>query len=119
MRNFPESKSSICTPMRFFAPLRIRLILLVLMLVIPAFGLVLYGNFEQRRIEKERVREEAIAIAQLAAANQQNFIKNARQLLVTLSEFPFLVLATNRQFCEVHFSNLLKLSPDYLNFGLI
>jgi signal transduction histidine kinase len=103
----------------FLAKFRTRLLLLVLLLVIPAFGLVWYGNFEQRRIEKARVREGATAISQLAAANQENFIKNTRQLLGTLAQFPFLVLATNRPFCEVHFSNLLKLAPDYLNFGLI
>ena len=103
----------------FFAPLRTRLILLVLLAVIPAFGLALYGNLERRRIEKARVREGATAISQLAAANQENFIKNTRQLLATLTQFPFLVLATNRPFCETHFSNLRQLAPDYLNFGLI
>ena len=103
----------------FFAPLRARLILLVLLLVIPAFGLVLYGNLQQRRIEKAGVREGAVAIAQLASAHQENFIKNTRQLLATLTQFPFLVLATNRPFCETHFSNLRQLAPDYLNFGLI
>src|SRR2546430_11277480 len=106
-------------PASFFALLRTRLNLLVLLLVIPAFGLVLYGNLEQRRIEKARVREGVAAISQLAAANEENFIKNSRQLLATLAQFPFLVLATNRPFCEVHFSNLLKLSPDYRDFGLI
>ena len=103
----------------FFAPLRARLILLVLLLVIPAFGLVLYGNLQQRRIEQAGVREGAVAIAQLASAHQENFIKNTRQLLATLTQFPFLVLATNRPFCETHFSNLRQLAPDYLNFGLI
>ena len=103
----------------FFAPLRARLILLVLLLVIPAFGLVLYGNLQQRRIEKAGVRDGAVAIAQLASAHQENFIKNTRQLLATLTQFPFLVLATNRPFCETHFSNLRQLAPDYLNFGLI
>src|SRR6185295_7065361 len=94
-----------------FALLRTRLILLVLLLVIPAFGLVLYGNLEQRRIETARVREGATAISHLAAANQENFIKNSRQLLATLSDIRFLVLATNRPFCETHFSNLRILLP--------
>src|SRR5216117_372749 len=104
---------------RLFASFRTQLILLVLLVVLPAFGLVLYGNFEQRRTELARVREGAVSRAQLAAANQENFIKNTRQLLATLTQFPFLVLATNRPFCEVHFSNLRQLAPDYLNFGLI
>src|SRR2546422_4351528 len=106
-------------PASFFALLCTRLNLLGLLLVIPAFGLVLYGNLEQRRIEKARVREGVAAISQLAAANEENFIKNSRQLLATLAQFPFLVLATNRPFCETHFSNLRLLAPDYLAFGLI
>jgi signal transduction histidine kinase len=108
-----------CVMTSHFAKFRTRLITLVLLLVIPAFGLVLYGSLEQRRIEKAKVRQGAAAISELAASNQETFIKNSRQLLTTLAQFPFLVLATNRPFCEVHFSNLLKLSPDYLNFGLI
>src|SRR5881296_625169 len=103
----------------FFALFRTRLILLVLLVLVPAFGLVMYGYFEQRRIETDRVREGATAICQLAAANQENFIQDARQLLATMTQFPFLVLATNRPFCENHLSNLRKLAPDYLNFGLI
>ncbi len=102
-----------------FALLRTRLILLVLLVVIPAFGLALYGNLEQRRIEKDRVREGATALSQLAAANQENFIKHTRQLLATLTQFPFLVLATDRPFCQNHLANLRRLAPDYINFGLI
>ncbi len=98
---------------------RTRLTLMLLLVVLPALGLALYSNLEQRRIEKAEVREGATAISGLAAAHEENFFKNARQLLATLTHFPFLVLATNRPFCETNFSNLRKLSPNYLNFGLI
>lgn len=100
-------------------PFRRRLIFLILIFAIPAVGLVLYGNFEQRRIETARVREGAIAISELVAANQENFTKNSQQLLATLAEIPFLVLATDPVSSQAHFSNLRKLLPDYLNFGLI
>src|SRR5258707_7890514 len=103
----------------FFALFRTRLIGLMLLALLPAFGLVLYEYLEQRRIETERVREGAIAVARLAAATQENFTKNTRQMLATLTQFPFLLLGTNRAYCETHLSNLRKLSPDYLNFGLV
>jgi C4-dicarboxylate-specific signal transduction histidine kinase len=103
----------------FFERFRTRLSLLVLLLVVPAFGLVLYGNLSQRRIQKAAIEDGAKGLAELAAANQSDIIKNAQQLLGTLTQFPFLVLTTNRQFCEFNFGNLLKLSPDYVNFGLI
>src|SRR5215475_13654847 len=102
-----------------FAPFRTRLVVLMLLAVLPAFGLVVYEYLEQPRIETERVREGAIAVAQLAAANQENFTKNTRQMLATLAQFPFFLLGTNRAYCEGHLSNLRKLSPDYLNFGLV
>jgi signal transduction histidine kinase len=91
----------------------------MVLIAVPALGLVLYGNLEQRWSETARVRQGAVAISQLAAANEEHLIQNARQLLATLTEFPFLVLATNREFCRENFSNLRKLSPDYVNFGLI
>jgi len=103
----------------YFSLFRTRLVVLLLLAVLPAFGLVLYENFEQRGLETERVREGAIAISRLAAANQENFIKNSRQLLATLTQFPFLLLGTNRAYCEGHLANLRKLTPDYLNFGLV
>lgn len=103
----------------FFTRFRTRLLLLVLLAVLPSLLLLLYNNRQQRRLEEARARDAAVALSQLAAANQENFIKNTRQLLTTLTQFPFLVLSTNAAFCETHFANLRKLSPDYLNFGLI
>jgi len=106
-------------PLSFFAQFRTRLLLLILLIVLPTFCLLIYSSFEQRHLEQNRVREGAIAISQLAAANQENFINNTRQLLATLTQFPFLVLTTNRAFAEEHLSNLRKLAPNYINFGLI
>jgi len=95
------------------------LLVLIALVVLPALGLVLYGNFEQRRIEKNGVRREAVVLSRLAAASQQDYLKNTRQLLTTLTQFPFLLLSTNRDFSEVHLFNLRNLSPDYSNFGLV
>jgi signal transduction histidine kinase len=103
----------------FLTLFRTRLLLLMMLLAIPALGLVLYGHLEQRRIETARVQEGAVAIAQVAAANQESFINNSRQLLATLADLPFLVLVTNPPAAQIHFSNLRKLLPDYSNFGLI
>src|SRR5689334_18423831 len=103
----------------YFALFRTRLVVLMLLALLPAFGLVLYENLEQRRIETEHVRERAIAVVQLAAANQENFTKNTRQMLATFTQLPFLLLGTSRAYCETHLSNLRKLAPDYLNFGLV
>src|SRR5258708_17101928 len=103
----------------FLPSFRARLLVLILFIVIPALGIALYGNLAQRRIEKARVREGASAISKLAASKQEDLIKDAHQLLATLTQFPFLTLATNQSFSQTHLSNLRRLLPDYATFGLI
>src|SRR6185295_14530111 len=105
--------------MPFFNSFRGRLIVLILLGALPAFGLVIYLNLEQRRLETARVRHEAVNTAQLSAFSEQNFTEHTRQLLATLSQFSFLTRATDPEFVQQHLSNLRKLAPDYLNFGLV
>src|SRR5688572_22201907 len=52
---------------RLFSQFRTKLFLLALLLVVPALGLVFHSNFQQRRIEKDRARESAVAISRLGA----------------------------------------------------
>jgi len=60
-----------------------------------------------------------MAVSRIAAGHQENYLKNSRQLLATLTELAFLVNSSDRAFCQTSFSNLKKLSPDYEGFGLI
>lgn len=109
--------------MRFFyktfASFRTRLMVLVLLPTIPAFALALQRNLQQRQSEKSRVVQEISAVSRLLAANQRSYVRNTRQLLATLSSLHFLVHSSDSNFCRVNFNNLITLSPDYLNFGLI
>jgi signal transduction histidine kinase len=102
-----------------FGKFRTKLMLLVLLPVIAALALALQRNFDQRRTEKARVISEIGAISRLISANTQGYVKNARQILATLSGLEFLVQTTDQKNSGVHFQNLVKLLPDYLNFGLI
>src|ERR1043166_2496613 len=102
-----------------FRSFRIRLFTLILLIVIPGLGIAIYGNFEQRRIEKNRVCEGALAISELAASNQEDFMGHAQQILATLTQFPWLVLSTNEAFVHQNLANLRTLLPDYATFGVI
>jgi signal transduction histidine kinase len=103
----------------FLARFETQLILLIVLVITPALGLFVYGHFEQERIEQQRTRDGAEALSNLAATSELNLIKQARQLLATLSELRFLVLAKDTNFSQMHLSNLAKLLPDYVNFGII
>jgi signal transduction histidine kinase len=107
------------TQLPFFAQFRTRLILLVLLVFIPAMALVIHANLRQRGNERAKARESVAALAKLTASKQENFLKNTRQLLVTLAEFPFLVRHDNGPLAQSHFANLRKILPDYLDFGII
>src|ERR1051325_6729874 len=113
--------ATVITPLQapFYRRFGGRLSILLLVIVIPALVLTFQGNFRQRKLQKMRASEGSLAIANLAAANQENFVRNTSQLFDTLSQFSFLLLATNRAFSETHFSNLRKLLPDYATFGII
>jgi len=98
--------------------LRARLLLLVLLPVIPALVLALYTNLEGRRFGTFSVEKDAIAVVQLAAANQLALIETARQHLVALSRFPQ-ARGNDLAAFDVFFGNMPKVYRDYIDFGLI
>ena len=55
--------------------LRTRLLLLVLLAAIPALGLTLYTNLEERQLRKALVQEHAMRLARLVSAD---FKKNTQ-----------------------------------------
>ena len=65
--------------------LRTRLLLLVLLAVIPALGLTLYTNLEERQLRKAQVQEQAMRLARLVSADHERLIEDARRLLVNLA----------------------------------
>ena len=70
----------------FFASLRVRLMLLVLLALMPAFGLIIYTALEQRRAGIKNAETETMRMVRLAASTQDQLIESARQLLVTLAQ---------------------------------
>ena len=69
-----------------FVNLRVRLLLLVLLAIVPALVLMLHRNIELRRLVVADVKEEALRLARLAASDQQDSIRDARQLLFALAQ---------------------------------
>src|SRR2546430_13524998 len=102
--------------MRWFSSLRARLLLLVLLAVIPALGLILYTDLEQRRLAANQAQEDALRFARLAAADQAQLIQGAHQLLAALSQLPA-VRENDSETCTALFTNLLKQYPVYANLG--
>ena len=100
------------------ASLRTRLLLLVLLAVIPALGLTLYTNLEERQLRKALVQEHAMRLSRLVSADYERVIEDARRLLVTLSRLPA-VRDLNRAACDALFADLLAQHSSYANLGVI
>src|ERR1700728_3232405 len=65
--------------------LRARLLLLVILAVIPAIWIEIYGETQLRATRQQEIRQEASRLMRLAAAEQQRINEGARQLLVAFS----------------------------------
>jgi signal transduction histidine kinase len=98
--------------------LRTRLLLLVLLAVIPALGLTLYTNLEERQLRKAQVLEQAMRLSRFISADHERLIEDARQFLVTLAQLPA-VRDRNRAACNALFANLLTRQSSYANLGVI
>jgi signal transduction histidine kinase len=98
--------------------LRTRLLLLVLLAVIPALGLALYTNLEERQLRRALVQEHAMRLSRLVSADYERLIDDAQQLLVTLAQLPA-VRARNRAACNALFADLLAQRSSYANLGVI
>ncbi len=104
--------------LRFFASLRVRLIMVILLAVLPALGLIIYTAIEQRQQAMEAAKEGALRVVRTAAGNQDQLLDGTRQLLVTLAQFRE-IQRQDPVTCQALFTNILKLHPIYGNLGAI
>jgi signal transduction histidine kinase len=100
------------------ASLRTRLLLLVLLAVIPALGLTLYTNLEERQLRKAQVQEQAMRLARLVSADHERLIEEARRLLVNLARLPA-VRDRDPAACNALFADLLTQHSSYANLAAI
>ncbi len=67
---------------------RVRIALIVMLLFLPTFVLVLQTAEEQRALAIEKGRSDALALTNDIAADNEQYIEAARQLLIALAELP-------------------------------
>jgi signal transduction histidine kinase len=92
--------------------LRSRAILLVLLAILPLFGLTLYSYMENRtRAIREAQRDEVVAARNLATT-MEVLIRNTQQLLTNLTQLPQ-VQRRDGNSCSLQFARLLEHTPYY------
>jgi len=98
--------------------LRLRLLLLVLLVLLPAGALLVHTAAEQRRVAITEARESAIRLAILASSGQRQLIDMTRQFLVALAALPD-VRERRSAGCSALMADLLKQYPRYANLGAL
>lgn len=68
--------------------IRVKLLLLLLIIFIPAFGLVIASGFGHRKYEIATAKENALLLVQSLAAQQEQIATGTKQMLSTLAQLP-------------------------------
>jgi signal transduction histidine kinase len=102
----------------FLKSLRLRLMLLVLVAVIPAWGAIAYTASEQRRIAVAEIQRNVLRLVEFSTHEEEQVLQGTRQILIALSDY---VQKTdeNPSECSAFCADLLKQFKRYANIGAI
>jgi signal transduction histidine kinase len=98
--------------------LRLRLLALILLILLPAAGLLVYTAMEARRAATARSRDSAVRLAVFASSAQRQQIDATRQLLAALAALPD-VRERRSDGCTALVTHLHAQYPGYTNLGAI
>ena len=87
-----------------------RLFVLVAVALLPAITIQAYNEFDLRRARQVEVQDQALSLAKLAAAEQQQIVQGIRQVLIALSELPA-IKARDSQACNTYLAAMQPRFP--------
>src|ERR1041384_1602794 len=100
-----------------FGSLRVRLTLLVLLVVVPSLGLILYTANVQRMVAAEAAHENLLRIAGVTASEVSRVVEGAQQLLVALAQFHEIRSGAPAN-CGAVMAKLMAIYPLYSTLGV-
>ena len=106
--------------MNFFSlkSLRVRLLLLVLVAVIPAWGAIVYTASEQRQTAIAEIQRNVLRLAEFSAHEEEQALQGTRQILIALANFVRKADKTPVG-CSAFCADLLKQLRRYANLGVV
>ncbi|WP_027578723.1 ATP-binding protein [Bradyrhizobium sp. Ai1a-2] len=95
-----------------------RLFALVAAAILPAIAIQAYNEIDLRRTRQVEVQDEALGLARLAAAEQQQIVQGVRQAMVALSEVPA-IKDKDVQGCNAYLSRVKERYPEFIIFIVV
>ncbi len=100
-----------------FNGLRTRIMVLVLLAVLPAWGMIVHTFYQQRRLTVSEIQRNTLEVARFAAQQDRQYLQNTRETLLTLAHFLNLY-GDNPLHCDLFFASVLQRLPAYVNFAV-
>jgi HAMP domain-containing protein len=92
-----------------------RLFVLAAVALMPAIAIQAYNEFCIRREREVEVHEQALSVAKLAAAEQQQIIQGIHEVLVAMAELPA-IKAQDSQACNTYLMAIRQRFPAFISF---
>jgi PAS domain S-box-containing protein len=92
-----------------------RLFVLVVVALLPAIAIQAYNEFDLRRARQVEVENQALSLAKLAAADQQQIVQGIRQVLIAMSELPS-IKTRDSQACNAYLAAMQQRFPAFITF---
>src|SRR5258708_2628662 len=92
-----------------------RLFGLVAVALVPAIAIQMYNEFDLRRARQAEVQNQALSLAKLAAAEQQQIVQGIRQVLIAMSELPS-IKTRDSQACNAYLAAMQRRFPASVTF---
>jgi signal transduction histidine kinase/HAMP domain-containing protein len=93
----------------------LHLFVLVAVSLLPVIAIQAYNEFDLRGARQADVQNQALSLAKLAAAEQQQIVQGIRQVLIALSELPAIKLRDGKA-CNAHLAGMKQQFPAFLTF---
>src|SRR5258707_7801254 len=75
----------------------------------------MYNEFDLRRARQVEVQNQALSLAKLAAAEQQQIVQGIRQVLIAMSELPS-IKTRDSQACNAYLAAMQRRFPAFVTF---
>jgi signal transduction histidine kinase len=89
--------------------------MLVAVALLPAIGIQAYNEYDLRRARQVEVQNQALSLAKLAAAEQQQIVQGIRQVLIAMSEVPS-IKTKDSQACNAYLAAMQRRFPAFVTF---
>jgi len=99
--------------------LRARTLVLVALCVLPAFAVALYMAHAARADAAADAQRSVVALARIAAAEQQQLIGQARQILHVLAQLLRVDGLAEGQACNRILADAIRIETRFANFGVV